>query len=58
MSEDPTPINEIIWDIHATHPDLVQPLREKLAEVIDPYIVINIIQLGLIRKVSIKYVKA
>lgn len=58
MNEDPTPINEIVWDIHATHPDLVQPLREKFAEVIDPEIGMNIIQLGLIRKVSIKDGKA
>ena len=58
MSEDPTPINEIVWDIHDTHPDLVKPLREKLSEVIDPEIGMNILQLGLIRKVSIKEEKA
>lgn len=58
MSEDPTPVNEIIWDIHATHPEMVQPLREKLAEVVDPEIGLTIIQLGLIRKVSIKDEKA
>lgn len=58
MSEEPTSNNEIIWDIHATHPELVQPLREKLAEVVDPEIGLNIIQLGLIRKVSINEAKA
>jgi metal-sulfur cluster biosynthetic enzyme len=45
-----TPIH---WDIHDTHPDLVEPLRAKLSEVVDPEIALNVIQLGLIRKVSI-----
>jgi metal-sulfur cluster biosynthetic enzyme len=48
------PVTEIHWDLHDTHPELVEPLRTKLAEVIDPEIALNVIQLGLIRKVSIK----
>jgi metal-sulfur cluster biosynthetic enzyme len=52
MSE--TPANPVLWDIHNTHPDLVQPLRDKLSEVVDPEIMLNVIQLGLIRKVSIE----
>jgi len=51
MSE--APVTPIHWDIHDTHPDLVAPLRLKLAEVVDPEIALNVIQLGLIRKVSI-----
>ena len=47
-------VNEIKWSIHDTHPELVQALRERLAEVIDPEIGMNIIQLGLIRDVSIE----
>ncbi len=43
----------IHWDIHETHPELVEPLRAKLAEIVDPEIALNVIQLGLIRKVSI-----
>lgn len=54
MSEDESPINPITWDIHTTHPDLVTPLRAKLSEVVDPEIGLNVIQLGLIRKVSIE----
>ena len=38
MSEEEPILNPTIWDIHATHPDLVTPLREKLAEVMDPEI--------------------
>jgi metal-sulfur cluster biosynthetic enzyme len=47
-------VNQIQWTIHETHPDKVQPLREKLAEVVDPEIGMNIIQLGLIRDVQIE----
>jgi len=47
------PVIPIHWDIHDTNPELVEPLRAKLAEVVDPEIALNVIQLGLIRKVSI-----
>jgi metal-sulfur cluster biosynthetic enzyme len=50
---DETPANPIHWDIHDTHPDLVPVLRSKLAEVVDPEIMLNVLQLGLVRKVSI-----
>jgi metal-sulfur cluster biosynthetic enzyme len=46
-------INEIQWTIHQTHPDMVKPAREKLGEVVDPEIGMNIIQLGLVRDISI-----
>lgn len=51
---DAIPSNPIHWDIHDTHPDLVPVLREKLAEVVDPEIMLNVLQLGLVRKVSIE----
>jgi metal-sulfur cluster biosynthetic enzyme len=47
------PATPIHWDIHDTHPELVEPLRLKLSEIVDPEIALNVIQLGLIRKVSI-----
>ena len=47
-------INEIQWNIHQTHPDMVKPAREKLAEVVDPEIGMNIIQLGLVRDIIIE----
>jgi metal-sulfur cluster biosynthetic enzyme len=53
MSEE-TPVNYIHWDIHDSHPDLVPVLRAKLAEVRDPEIMLNVLQLGLVRKVSIE----
>lgn len=54
MTENEAPLNQVTWDIHDTHPDLVPALREKLAEVVDPEIGLNVIQLGLIRKVKIE----
>ena len=48
------PATPIHWDIHDTHPELVEPLRAKLSEIVDPEIALNVIQLGLIRKVSVE----
>ncbi len=47
-------VNEIQWSIHATHPEKVKPAREKLSEVVDPEIGMNIIQLGLVRDIIIE----
>jgi metal-sulfur cluster biosynthetic enzyme len=52
MTEETT--NEIQWTIHQTHPDKVRQAREKLAEVVDPEIGMNIIQLGLVRDIAIE----
>jgi metal-sulfur cluster biosynthetic enzyme len=49
-----TTSNQIKWTIHETHPQLVEPMREKLSEVVDPEIGMNIIQLGLIRNVEVE----
>jgi metal-sulfur cluster biosynthetic enzyme len=46
--------NKITWAIHETHPDIVEPMREKLSEVIDPEIGMSIIQLGLVREVEME----
>ena len=47
-------VNEIKWTIHETNPDKVQLAREKLSEVVDPEIGMNIIQLGLVRDITIE----
>ena len=47
-------IKEIQWTIHATHPEMVKSAREKLSEVVDPEIGMNIIQLGLVRDIEIE----
>ena len=46
--------NPIRWSIHDTNPDLVEPMRARLGEVIDPEIGMSIIQLGLVRDVTIE----
>lgn len=52
MSEET--VNEIQWTIHTTNPELVKPAREKLSEVVDPEIGMNVIQLGLIRDIAVE----
>jgi metal-sulfur cluster biosynthetic enzyme len=53
MSEN-TEIKQIQWTIHSTHPDRVEAVRSSLAEVVDPEIGMNIIQLGLVRDIQIE----
>ena len=53
MSEE-QPVNQIKWTIHDTNPELVEPLRAKLSEVVDPEIGMSIIQLGLVRDFTIE----
>ena len=43
-----------VWEIEQTHPDSVERLKEALRTVVDPEIGLNIIELGLIRNVSIR----
>ena len=47
-------VNEIQWTIHETHPERVKLAREKLKEVVDPEIGMDIIQLGLVRDIAIE----
>jgi metal-sulfur cluster biosynthetic enzyme len=42
------------WVIESTNPELVEPLREALREVVDPEIGLNIIELGLVRDVALE----
>ena len=53
MSEE-QPVNPIKWTIHDTNPELVETMRARLGEVVDPEIGMNIIQLGLVRDVSME----
>lgn len=46
--------NRPIWEAEADHPQECEKLRQGLAEVVDPEIGLNIIQLGLIRDVRIE----
>ncbi len=46
--------NRPVWQAESTHPDLMPALKESLAEVIDPEISLNILQLGLVRDLIIE----
>ncbi len=46
--------NPVVWDIESTHPELADPLKTALREVMDPEIGMSIIQLGLVRNVQIE----
>ena len=45
--------NRPAWEIETTHPQLVEPLKTSLSEVVDPEIGLSIIQLGLVRDVMV-----
>lgn len=42
-----------VWDIERTHPQLVEPVKESLRQVMDPEIGLNIIELGLVRNITV-----
>jgi len=54
MNQPEAGTNRPAWEVESTHPDLVDGLRGALAEVVDPELGLNIIQLGLIRNVKIQ----
>lgn len=47
MTEETT--NTKLWEADATHPHQAETLRDRLREVLDPELGLNIIELGLIR---------
>jgi metal-sulfur cluster biosynthetic enzyme len=46
--------NRPAWQAEITNPELCEKLREGLKEIVDPEIGLNIIQLGLVRDVTIQ----
>ena len=51
---DETTKSNLTWQADSTDPDLAEPLRQDLREVIDPEIGLHIIELGLVRDVRIE----
>jgi metal-sulfur cluster biosynthetic enzyme len=49
---------QVVWVVESTHPELIEPLKEALRDVVDPEIGLNVIELGLIRDVEITGEKA
>jgi metal-sulfur cluster biosynthetic enzyme len=54
MNNETTNNNRPVWTAEKDHPELCEKLREGFADVVDPEIGLNIIQLGLIRDVRIE----
>lgn len=53
MMEEKENKNLFVWDITESDPSLTEKLREKLRDVKDPEIGLDIIQLGLIRNIQV-----
>jgi len=45
---------KVIWQADSTHPELANTVREALREVVDPELGLNIIELGLVRDLTIQ----
>ena len=45
--------NMVVWQIESTHPDKVEKVKTSLREVVDPEIGLEIVQLGLVRDVTL-----
>jgi metal-sulfur cluster biosynthetic enzyme len=54
MTDQPVNNNRPVWTAEKDRPELCEKLRVAFAEVVDPEIGLNIIQLGLIRDVHIE----
>ena len=53
MSDHTPGTNRPTWEAEATHPEEIKKLREALQTVYDPELALNVIQLGLIRNVTV-----
>jgi metal-sulfur cluster biosynthetic enzyme len=53
MSEYSSPNNLLVWQVESADPELGKVVKEKLREVIDPEIGLNVVELGLVRDVEV-----
>lgn len=48
----PTP-EKLVWNLDTTHPEIAEALRTELRTVLDPEIGLSVIELGLVRQVTL-----
>lgn len=53
-TDGPSPSPKSVWRVDTTHPEKANSLRATWAEVMDPELALNILQLGLVRDVEIR----
>ena len=54
MTEIEMKSNQLTWQAESTNPELIEPFKEAMRQVVDPEIGLNIIELGLVRDLRIE----
>ena len=54
MDQEKTQPNRPVWDIESSNPDMVDTFKQRMREVVDPELGLDIIALGLLRNVRIE----
>jgi len=54
MTEIDMKSNQLTWQAESTNPELIEPFKEAMRQVVDPEIGLNIIELGLVRGLRIE----
>jgi len=54
MTEIDMKSNQLTWQAESTNPELIEPFKEAMRQVVDPEIGLNIIELGLVRDLRIE----
>jgi len=53
-NQNENPPQKLHWQAESTHPDLIEPFKKALREVVDPELGLDVVALGLIRDLKIQ----